>query len=311
MLPKLRVTLTAALAACVMGLAAGAGWIGARDAEKQLADVPSVSQPLMQQAIVEDLEGQHLQLLAYTRRADELLRLRELSATPARAVVEYAERALAETADPTAAPAAPETAAAPPAETAAAGAPTAAPPASETAATEPSAAVASAPPPFEPLPAPTPTAPSPPASETANQPAPSNVASAPAASASAPSPDETAAPPTTAEPAPAPAATSGDPQIANAQSGSGETAAVAAPERLDDQSDGDAKAAQKNAAQARKPKKKARVVARAVPARLPPAASTGFPVDLPQPSYTRTSSATSAPNHPINIFGRTPVDMGH
>ncbi len=110
MLPKLRVMLAALLATTLVALAASAGLLGAGD--KHVADVPEVSRPLVQRAIVATPDPQHLQTLAYSRRADELQRLRELSASPARAVVEYAEQAQKAAAD-----------APPPAETAAASVP--------------------------------------------------------------------------------------------------------------------------------------------------------------------------------------------
>src|SRR5262249_44566319 len=47
-------------------------------------------------AIVEQPDREQIEMLAYTRRADELVRLRDLPATPVRAVVEYAERAQAD-----------------------------------------------------------------------------------------------------------------------------------------------------------------------------------------------------------------------
>lgn len=99
MLPKLRVTLTALLVTTVLALAASAGLFGSGVSGKHIADVPEVNRALIRQAIVEEPDWQHFQLLAYSRRADELLRLRELSATPARAVVEYAEQAQGETAE--------------------------------------------------------------------------------------------------------------------------------------------------------------------------------------------------------------------
>ena len=88
--------LTALFATTMLALAASAGMFGSGVPGKRVADVPELSRALVRQAIVEEPDWQHFQLLAYSRRADELLRLRELSASPARAVVEYAEQAQGE-----------------------------------------------------------------------------------------------------------------------------------------------------------------------------------------------------------------------
>lgn len=93
MLPKLRVMLAALLATSLVALAASAGLIGSGNPGKPVSDVPAVSRPLVQRAIIEMPERRHLRVLAYSRRADELARLRDLPASPVRAVVEYAEHA--------------------------------------------------------------------------------------------------------------------------------------------------------------------------------------------------------------------------
>jgi hypothetical protein len=89
--------LAALFATSVTALATSAGLVGTGDPGKRVADVPELSRTLVQHAIVETPEWQHAPSLAYARRADELLRLRDLPTTPARAVVEYAERARTET----------------------------------------------------------------------------------------------------------------------------------------------------------------------------------------------------------------------
>lgn len=91
--------LAALFATSVAALATSAGLFGTDDPGKHVSDVPEVRRTLVQRAIVQPPEWRHFQSLAYSRRADELQRLRELPAAPARAVVEYAERAQAKAAD--------------------------------------------------------------------------------------------------------------------------------------------------------------------------------------------------------------------
>lgn len=82
------ITLTVASAIAVV---ASATLLGIREPGGRVAGVPDVSRMLVRQAIVEQPEN--IESLAYARRADELVRLRDLPVTPVRAVAEYAERA--------------------------------------------------------------------------------------------------------------------------------------------------------------------------------------------------------------------------
>jgi hypothetical protein len=273
MFPTLRIIIVTVIATCAVVLALSAGLVGTRDPGKNLTGVPEVSRMLMRQAIVEEPEWQQFQLLAYSsRRADELLRLRNLPVTPTRAVVEYAERAQAQAAQAAIASAASE-----PAEIVVATAPVAPQPATEPAPAVVAPAPIIAPPAAEAAPAAA--ASEPIVSSPASEPAPIAIASAPAIK---PDPVETAvAAVVTADPAPAPvpAAESSDTQVANAESGSGATAAVQAPAK---------KVASKlhraKTVHASKPKKK---LART--RRVAPAAATGFPVDLPNQSAENRS----------------------
>lgn len=240
MLPNLRMILSAVIATCAVVLAASAGFIGSRDPSRGFADVPEVSRPLMQTAIMEEPEWQHFQLLAYARRADELQRLLELPVTPARAVVEIPEHAE-------------------PAEPVIANVPTLAEPEEESGTVrvalqhDPVAAPAAAPAVVE--------------ADPADAPAPVALPSEPSAAAEA-IPTEPAAP--------APQT-----RLANVQPGSAQTAAVRPPpKKLKIVASPTAKTKVAKAAPRKKNKKKPVRVARAV-RRAPPAASTGFPVELP------------------------------
>jgi hypothetical protein len=357
MLPTLRLILATVIAACAAVLAMSAGIIGTHDPGEHLAGVPSMSRPLVRQAIIEDSEWQRSQVLAYTRRADELQRLRDLPITPVHALVEYAERAqkaaeekrastpidtpapaptvdAAEPAVPppvnepgavAAAPGAPSTAQPTPAVIAGASSATPAPDAPPAAATGALSAETPASTPAEaPAAVPAETPASPPVAsltEPANSPsppiAPTIIASTPAATpAEAPASDpiETPAPQSVASlteaPAasspqvapietPAPAAANEATQVASVQSGSGETAAVKPTEKQTEAKSHHRprahahrethKAHEIRKSETRRKKDKAARVARTT---LPPAGSTGFPVDLPTTPKGGTSDST-------------------
>src|SRR5262249_28103694 len=91
MLPTFRVMPSRLPVAPGIGVVASATLLGIREPGGRVAGVPDVSRMLVRQAIVEQPEN--IETLAYARRADELVRLRDLPVTPVRAVAEYAERA--------------------------------------------------------------------------------------------------------------------------------------------------------------------------------------------------------------------------
>jgi hypothetical protein len=283
MLPKLRIILVAVLATCAAVLALSAGVVGARDPGNDLAGVPEVSRALVWQVIVAEPDSQ-LQLLAYSRRADELLRLRDLPLAPARAVVEYAEQAQARAAEMTSAPAPAatslaESATAPASEPAPAVAATPTPPVDAPAADSAASATASAdaPPPTIVAMAPVTS----PHAETAaaspiaqpTSPAPI-VASPPADTASAPA-DAATAP----NVVPIETAGAGDTKIAAVAPGSSAMAEMYGPEKPKT----DGKAHRRAKVVHPKPKKKPQVAAASTqptPAATP-APSTGYPVNQP------------------------------
>ena len=255
MLPKLRVMLAALIATCAVALAASAGLLGMRTPGKSFADVPDVSRRLMQQATAGEPESQNFRMLAYSRRADQLLRLRNLPEAPARAVVEYAERARVD---------APE----------AASEPAATPPSTE-AAPNPPAVVANVPA------APTAATVPGPATGPAPGPAPITDAAAPATAA----PTEPAAAPDPAtrvtEPSNDPAARDDSIRVANIPSGADVTASINPPDSPLGATKHRKKAHRRPQAKA-VAQNKVRKILR--PRRIPPTASTGFPIDPPQGS---------------------------
>jgi hypothetical protein len=237
MLPTLRTILAAMIATFAVVLAFSAGVLGSRDAASNLGGVPDLSRPLVRQAIVDEPESRQLLLLAYSRRADELLRLRDLPVTPVRAVVEYAEQAQAAptivATAPVAAPPAdaprepvadgaaaivspPADPSTPPPSPVAAIAPVANPPTDTTAATPVAAALVVTPPADT-------AAISTPVTLPAAEPPPASV---PADSAAVSTATATAAPATAA---PAPERANGDTQVAAIPAGGSETAEMYGP----------------------------------------------------------------------------------
>jgi hypothetical protein len=293
MLPSLRIILAAVIAACAAVLTLSAGFLGSRDQAGNLSGVPDLSRPLVRQAIVEEPEWQQVQVLAYSRRADELQRLRELPVTPVRAVVEYAEQAQARAAEAASAAAAPTVA---PVE-----APAAEPAAAPAATSEPATIVATAPAAIAPTDTPrepaadspavaaAPPADTPPpvpaiaAAPVANPPTDTTAATAVAAVATAPADAATTSAPASSpavETPPAAAPASGDTQVAAVQTGGSETAEMYGPVRPA----ADAKPRRATAhVRAAKPKKKPQVAhpTRGAPLAIAPTASTGFPADQP------------------------------
>ena len=279
MLPKLRIILAAMLATCATVLALSAGVLGARPGD-DLAGVPQVSRTLVRQAIVADPEPEQLQLLAYSRRADELLRLRDLPMTPTRAVVEYAEQAQARTAETSAptAPAAtspidPATAPASESVTAAAPIPTVEAPPADSAA----AATTDAPPPSMVAMAPvtSPHADTAATSPMARPASPAPIVTAPPADTQSAPADSTPAP----NAAPAETAAANDAKVAAVAPGGSATAEIYGPEKpkIDGKPHRRAKVVHP------KPRKKPQVAAGTTqPASTPaPTASTAYPVNQP------------------------------
>jgi len=259
MLPRLRVTLTALLVTTLLALAAGAGLFGTGVSGKHVADVPELNRALVRQAIVEQPDWQHFQLLAYSRRADELQRLRELSASPTRAVVEYAERA----------PAAAAEDALQDAETAGASSPRH--PATQSVATAPAP-------------------PSPEASSHATTGATQSI-TLPAG----PRPDGPAAPAPTE-----PTLRGGDTEVAAVQAGTDATETANAPDQRKLRRHGPKPRAHKRP-------KPARIVV--APARILPAARTGFPIDTSSPLSPPSTPGQQQPR-PNDALINARVDAG-
>jgi len=276
MLPKLTVTLTTVIAACAAVLAMSAGLFATRDPGENISGVPSVSRPLVRHAIVEDSDSQHSRVTAYARRADELQRLRDLpTASPAPALAVIASAAAAAPAEtPAAAPAE-----APPAAAAltAPATPSATPDRPTVVANAPTAIPAEAPAavPAE-APAAAITAPAP-------QAAPAVVASAPAAI-----PAEPSAPPAATLPE---APTGSIPQVAPVQAPG--TAAVKTEEKRAEPKARRGKTHARPDPTHKKARKETHKVARVAPrTSIPPAAKTGFPIDLPSIPQGSTNSST-------------------
>jgi hypothetical protein len=244
MLPKLRVMLAALIATCAVALAASAGLLGMRTPGKSFADVPDVSRRLMQQAIVEEPDSQSFRMLAYSRRSDQLLRLRNLPEAPARAVVAYAERTRVDTPETVREPAATPTV----------------PPSTETApiASNPPTIVANVP--AAPVTAP------------ATAPAPITDAAAPTEPAAAPATRIT-------EPSNDPAARDDSIRVANVATGPEVTASINPP----DSPLGATKQHRKKAHR-RPQAKAASIRRKIIRPRIPPTGPTGFPIDPPQGS---------------------------
>jgi hypothetical protein len=85
MFPNLRLIIGAAIAIIALVMIMGSGVLSFRDPSRNIADVPDVRSPLVQHSIVANPEWQHIRMLAYARRIDELQRLLELPASPIQA----------------------------------------------------------------------------------------------------------------------------------------------------------------------------------------------------------------------------------